>query len=44
MVRETKETRINLSLAIDGSGEYRVATGIPFFDHMLGVLCPARAL
>jgi imidazoleglycerol-phosphate dehydratase len=35
VVRETKETRINLSLAIDGSGEYRVATGIPFFDHML---------
>ncbi len=33
--RETKETRIKLELELDGSGEYRVETGIPFFDHML---------
>ncbi len=33
--RETKETQIKLELALDGSGEYRVNTGIPFFDHML---------
>ncbi len=33
--RVTKETRIRLSLVIDGRGEGRVDTGIPFFDHML---------
>ncbi len=33
--RQTKETRIELELALDGSGAYQVATGIPFFDHML---------
>lgn len=35
VVRETKETRINLALTLDGSGKYQVTTGIPFFDHML---------
>ena len=35
VARETKETRINLALTLDGSGQYQVATGIPFFDHML---------
>ncbi|MDQ1384160.1 MAG: imidazoleglycerol-phosphate dehydratase [Actinomycetota bacterium] len=33
--RETKETTVDLALSIDGSGNTRVATGIPFFDHML---------
>ncbi|MCS5638518.1 MAG: imidazoleglycerol-phosphate dehydratase HisB [Myxococcota bacterium] len=33
--RETKETRIRLELVIDGSGDYQVETGIPFFNHML---------
>src|SRR5262245_66382701 len=33
--RETKETRIALSLEIDGQGKASVKTGIPFFDHML---------
>jgi imidazoleglycerol-phosphate dehydratase len=33
--RETKETKIDLSLEIDGSGTARADTGIPFFDHML---------
>ncbi len=33
--RKTRETDIRLSLVLDGSGEYDVATGIPFFDHML---------
>lgn len=33
--RETKETTIDLTLEIDGSGTARAETGIPFFDHML---------
>jgi len=33
--RETKETRIRLELNLDGRGRGRIATGIPFFDHML---------
>ena len=35
--RTTKETRVRLSLNLDGSGIYRIATSIPFFDHMLAL-------
>ena len=33
--RITTETQIALALIIDGSGSYRIATGIRFLDHML---------
>ena len=33
--RKTRETEIRLVLDLDGSGQYRVETGIAFFDHML---------
>ena len=33
--RTTKETTIHVALALEGTGEVEVATGIPFFDHML---------
>ncbi|MEE3256746.1 MAG: imidazoleglycerol-phosphate dehydratase HisB [Actinomycetota bacterium] len=36
--RNTKETRIDLSLDIDGSGQVEASTGLPFFDHMLAQL------
>ncbi len=35
ITRETKETQISMELNLDGSGEYDVQTGIPFFNHML---------
>jgi imidazoleglycerol-phosphate dehydratase len=36
--RETAETRIALSLDLDGAGRAQVASGIGFFDHMLTLL------
>src|SRR5215831_6328925 len=36
--RETGETRIDLSLDLDGTGRADVATGVGFFDHMLTLL------
>ena len=33
--RRTNETSINLALTVDGRGQYKVSTGIRFFDHML---------
>lgn len=33
--RQTKETRITATLAIDGTGSYDITTGIGFLDHML---------
>jgi len=33
--RDTKETRIQGTLEIDGQGQYNITTGIRFFDHML---------
>ena len=35
ITRKTRETEIRVELSLDGSGQYAVATGIPFFDHML---------
>ncbi len=36
--RTTAETTIDIELAIDGTGAIEVATGLPFFDHMLSQL------
>ncbi len=36
--RDTKETKINLVLNIDGSGKWEVDTGIKMFDHLLSQL------
>ncbi len=36
--RITKETSIEIRLDLDGSGQTNVATGVPFFDHMISQL------
>ncbi len=33
--RDTLETRISVSLNLDGSGQAKLETGIPFLEHML---------
>src|SRR5690348_4445485 len=35
VVRNTKETQIRLRLDLDGRGNARLATGLPFLEHML---------
>ncbi|MGI3167741.1 imidazoleglycerol-phosphate dehydratase HisB [Pseudooceanicola sp. C21-150M6] len=36
--RKTAETEISVTLDLDGSGRYEMATGVGFFDHMLDQL------
>jgi imidazoleglycerol-phosphate dehydratase len=36
--RQTGETRIELSLDLDGTGSAQLTTGVGFFDHMLTLL------
>ncbi|MDQ2638309.1 MAG: imidazoleglycerol-phosphate dehydratase, partial [Actinomycetota bacterium] len=33
--RKTKESDITVELDLDGTGRVDVATGVPFYDHML---------
>lgn len=35
LLRQTNETTITLSLALDGSGQHEVQTGVGFLDHLL---------
>lgn len=35
ITRDTLETQINVKLNLDGTGEAKLNTGVPFLDHML---------
>ncbi|MBF0470584.1 MAG: imidazoleglycerol-phosphate dehydratase HisB [Gammaproteobacteria bacterium] len=35
VVRKTLETEVSVRINLDGSGEQKIATGLPFLDHML---------
>ncbi len=35
VVRNTNETQIRVSINIDGTGQQKLNTGVPFLDHML---------
>jgi len=37
--RKTKETQIAAEMRLDGTGSYTIKTPIPFFDHMLTLMC-----
>jgi imidazoleglycerol-phosphate dehydratase len=38
ITRETRETSVTIRLDLDGSGVASIATGIGFYDHLLGSL------
>lgn len=44
IVRETKETKVRVTVALDGTGTCSVSTGIGFFDHMLEQIARHGAL
>ena len=35
VARNTLETQIDVSLNLDGSGQFQAETGVPFLDHMM---------
>jgi imidazoleglycerol-phosphate dehydratase len=37
--RKTTETQINVQFNLDGHGDAKIKSGIPFFDHMLQLFC-----
>jgi imidazoleglycerol-phosphate dehydratase len=38
VVRETRETKVEVCIDLDGTDATDIATGVPFFDHMLDQL------
>jgi imidazoleglycerol-phosphate dehydratase len=42
--RDTQETRIRVTVDLDGSGKAQLASGIPFLDHMLDQVARHGAL
>ena len=40
VTRETSETRISISISLDGTGKFDIKTGSKMFDHLLTQLAP----
>lgn len=38
IIRNTKETNLDMEINVDGDGKAKVSSGIGFFDHMLNLL------
>jgi len=38
ITRQTKETKVDLTIDLDGKGRNTISTGVGFFDHMLDLL------
>lgn len=38
ITRNTSESQVELTINLDGRGESNIATGVPFYDHMLTAL------
>ena len=36
--RQTSESKVRISLDLDGTGRSQISTGVGFFDHMLTAL------
>lgn len=36
--RKTKETSVKVNINLDGKGDYKINTSIPFLDHMLSLM------
>jgi imidazoleglycerol-phosphate dehydratase len=41
VVRDTSETQIRIKINLDGTGKQKLATGVPFLDHMLDQIARA---
>ncbi len=35
VTRETQETSVTIRMNLDGSGQHKISSGVPFLDHML---------
>lgn len=42
--RQTAETKVELTLNLDGTGQSKIHTGVGFFDHMLTLLAKHAAI
>jgi len=42
VIRETRETKIEIDLNLDGQGKCTCSVGLGFLEHMLELLCAFR--